>query len=616
MSNSVVGPGDIIAGRYRIERLLGQGGMGSVYEAVQLSLQRRVALKLLVDEALERPAQAARFEREAVALARLTDPHTVRLFDFGADERRRPFLVMELLKGFDLAGDLARHGLMRWDQALQVSRQVLASLAEAHGAGIIHRDIKPANLFLCAGPEWPAVRVLDFGIAAASGEDRAGRKLTLTGAVLGSAAYMAPEQAQGHEAGPAADLYALGVVLFELLTQNTPFDGRSFTAQLLAKVMDRAPGLREVRPELDIPDGVQALVAELLERDAAARPASARAVAERMTTLLEGASLPALVRAVDAAPAAPAAPAATQPLAFPRTEPMLVPPTLDHWWAPPKTVPLHEARPVARAARGRRALAASALLVSAGVLGWELGLRPRSDGNASALETGSPSPALSSKGPSPGAGMDVPTEEVRASAAATAREDITATSASESVAAVAGSTGTVSPSARASARPGRLARAKAPPASGRLAPKAASAAPARVPEPGSPESEVAALPPWPAQLPEAVAVLPFTQKSASSPRTPSADAMQLPRAAIAAPPRSQRYLRTVEAATAAERSGEITPIQSDGIIAALRERRLFARSRAIRQYREGLIGNAELQVRLREIDREFEGRPRWREQGE
>src|SRR5688572_20112532 len=297
MPSTVVGPGHVIAGRYRIERWLGQGGMGSVYRALQLSVQRTVALKRLVDEHLESASHIERFEREALALSRLSHQSTVRLFDFGSDERGCPFIVMEYLEGSDLAADLERHGPMRWDQALAVAHPILGSLAEAHAAGIIHRDIKPANLFLCAAGEWPVVKVLDFGIAGGS-EPRVGlRKLTLTGTVLGSAPYMSPEQAQGLPVGPAADLYSLGVVLFEMLTGRTPFESRTLTGQLIAKVLEVAPGLRDVCPDVDAPPEVQALVASLLERDPGARPPSAQATAERITALLARAALPPLSRA-------------------------------------------------------------------------------------------------------------------------------------------------------------------------------------------------------------------------------------------------------------------------------------------------------------------------------
>jgi serine/threonine-protein kinase len=589
MSSSVVGPGDIIAERYRLERLLGQGGMGAVYEAVQLSLDRRVALKLLAGEALDAPASAARFEREALALARLNDPHTVRLLDFGTDERRRPFLVMELLKGCDLASDLAHNGAMRWDQALQVSRQVLASLAEAHAAGIVHRDIKPANLVLCAGAEWPFVRVLDFGIAAST--DRSADKLTLTGAVVGSAPYMSPEQAQGREAGPAADLYALGVVLFELLTRSTPFAGRTFTAQLLAKVIEPAPALRAVRPDLELPEAVQALVAELLERDAAARPCSARAVAERMSTLLLGASLPALVRSLETAPPAAA------PLACAETEPMPIAPTLDNPWSPRKPVPLREARAVARAPHAGPALLASALLVSLGVLGWELWPLP-DPGEAVALVPPPAPPALVAN-PPPVAAVELRAEEVLANAPVDAPQEEAAPPASEAREQIA-------PSRE---RPRPRPRAQAPRAHSGSAPKPAAAppkppvraTPEPTPAPRSTEPQTAATP----------LAAPLPERTSTAPIASSPDPLQLPPAPRAAPlePRARPYLGSVESAVAAEQSDEITPAQRDEIIAALRERRQFARSRTIRQYRDGLIDHTQLRRRLREIDLQFGGAP-------
>jgi serine/threonine protein kinase len=341
-----LGPGQIIAGRYRIEQLLGAGGMGSVYRALSLPEERFVALKLLVDEHLG-GAVLERFEREVRALGRLLHPNTVRLLDSGRSERGEPFLVMELLEGSDLAEDLGRLGPMRWDHALMVCREVLSSLAEAHDAGIVHRDIKPANIYLCAGATWPLVKVLDFGIAGAAAEPGARtRRLTLTGTVIGSAAYMSPEQAQGKAVAPATDLYALGAVLFEMLTGKPPFDGLVFTAQLLAKVMQPAPGLRAVCPGLEVPTALHTLVAELLERDPTKRPASARQLGERIEGLLATALLPPLARAASAE----ARPTAT-PLVL-KTEAM-VPPTVDQGWAPRRT---ESAEPQHQRARPQGAL--------------------------------------------------------------------------------------------------------------------------------------------------------------------------------------------------------------------------------------------------------------------
>src|SRR5688572_12712593 len=258
MSTAVFSPGHVVAGRYRIQELLGQGGMGSVYRALQLSVGRPVALKLLSDEHVGSADLLERFQREAVALARLAHPNTVRLFDFGTSEGGCPFLVMEFLRGTDLAWDLERQGPLRYDHALRIARQVLCSLSEAHDAGIVHRDVKPANVFLCASSSWPLVKVLDFGIVGDILADPVASRLTRTGTVIGSVAYMSPEQAQGLAVGPAADLYAVGVVLFEMLTGRTLFDARACTAQLIAKVMEPAPRLRDVHPALGVPAALEA----------------------------------------------------------------------------------------------------------------------------------------------------------------------------------------------------------------------------------------------------------------------------------------------------------------------------------------------------------------------
>src|SRR4051812_32743151 len=172
MSATALGPGQLIADRYRVEELLGEGGMGSVYRATQLSLGRAVAVKVIADAEMASAHLVERFEREARALARLAHPHTVRLFDFGLSDGKSPFLVMELLSGRDLAERLRTDGPMGWRDALAVCVQVLRALEEAHEAGIVHRDIKPANIFLCKvqGQELFA-KVLDFGISGLTRSD-------------------------------------------------------------------------------------------------------------------------------------------------------------------------------------------------------------------------------------------------------------------------------------------------------------------------------------------------------------------------------------------------------------------------------------------------------------
>ncbi|HTV23581.1 MAG TPA: protein kinase, partial [Polyangiaceae bacterium] len=650
----VVGPGQVVAGRYRIERWLGQGGMGSVYRALQLSVRRTVALKMLVDEHLENQAHVERFEREALALSRLSHQSTVRLFDFGADERGCPFIVMEYLDGHDLAVDLERHGPMRWDHALEVSVRLLGSLAEAHAAGIIHRDIKPANVFLCSSREWPVVKVLDFGIAGGAEPRADARKLTLTGTVLGSAPYMSPEQAQGIVAGPAADLYSFGVVLFEMLTGRTPFEARTLTAQLLAKVLEVAPRLGDVCPALDAPAELHALVAALLERDPARRPPSARATAERIEALLARAALPPLSRAEQRPHASAALPGVIA-----KTEPMRVPHTIDEGWAPPRT------EAPARSVRGRRGLGWGAVLATLGV-GAAASLLHASSRSPEMAETAEPAAALAALHAQPpslddpsgserakiplDAGIDAPfvadagppRDEARpqplASVATPAprsplptrsRREATARPRTIAVSATRVKTPDA-PRQRAEPRPSTGDRLPpdamvmpAPESAAPRAPAPASTTPAATtPNPSSTASTTPAAT-TPEPIPSAPTPPDPIAPASSAPTTPdpSAPASITPDPTTpepitpeptAAPPRwgapilDPRYW-TVAAARIAARRGEITPAERNEIIAALRERRLRSRARAARAYREGRIGVEEFRDRQRAIERRFEG---------
>jgi serine/threonine-protein kinase len=267
-----------------------------------------------------------------------------------------------------------------------VLRAVAGSLAEAHQAGIVHRDIKPANVFLCAGAAWPAIKVLDFGIAGETDPERAS-KLTRTGTVVGSAAYMSPEQAQGHAVGAPSDLYALGVLAFEALTTRTPFDSRAFTAQLLAKVLEPAPTLREVRPTLEVPEGVEELIRDLLDRDAARRPDSAALIA-RCDGLLAHSTLPPLEREVLAARSLSTAPGAA------KTQPMGVARTFDDGWSPPRTGSAPGVRIDVAQRPLRRVLGPAAVVAGlAGGLTWTLASRAPAPDPARAEAPLAPVPA-------------------------------------------------------------------------------------------------------------------------------------------------------------------------------------------------------------------------------
>jgi serine/threonine protein kinase len=218
--------GDILEGRYQIEDRLGEGGVGFVYRARFIKLHRRVAIKLLQNDAMGDEELKPRFEREALTLAALSHPHIVSLIDYGS-VRGRPYLVMELLEGRTLRELIDQEGALEPVRALSIARQVLLALAYAHELGVVHRDLKPANLLVQAMPCHEHVKVLDFGLVKftpGSYLDR-GVQLSRVGFTFGTPAYMSPEHAVGGEVDGRSDLYAMGVLIFELLTGEKPFEG-------------------------------------------------------------------------------------------------------------------------------------------------------------------------------------------------------------------------------------------------------------------------------------------------------------------------------------------------------------------------------------------------------
>jgi serine/threonine protein kinase len=230
-------PGHVVAGKYRIESVLGEGGFGTVFRATQMNLGRTVALKVLLPHLVAHDDGMSRFKREAQLAQRLEHPNTVRLFDFGV-EGETPFIAFELLKGDPLDKLLAREGRLPAARVARIGTQELKSLMEAHGLGVVHRDIKPSNIFLCDFPGEPDfVKVLDFGIAKAtqaSGHSSVG--LTRVGEAVGTPSYMAPEQVSGASITPGADLYALGLVLAEALTGEVVMKGDSGIQIVMAQV--------------------------------------------------------------------------------------------------------------------------------------------------------------------------------------------------------------------------------------------------------------------------------------------------------------------------------------------------------------------------------------------
>jgi serine/threonine-protein kinase len=235
-------PPDMLAGRYQLGELIATGGMGSVHRAVDTHLGRPVAVKILKRVLADDATFLERFRREARAAAAISHPGVARVYDYG-ERSSEPFIVMELVEGDTLAERIARLGRLPWEHAFAIAEQVASALSAAHGHGVVHRDVKPANILIDRSGR---VKVTDFGIA------RAARATTLTrpGMVLGSANYVAPEQAQGNPVGPAADLYSLGCVLFESVVGRTPYQGRSAVAIATQHVSSPVPDPREQVPEL------------------------------------------------------------------------------------------------------------------------------------------------------------------------------------------------------------------------------------------------------------------------------------------------------------------------------------------------------------------------------
>ena len=269
----VTGPikeGDLVAGKYRVSRVLGEGGMGLVVAAVHEQLEQPVALKFLHAEYVSRPEVVQRFLREARAAVKIHSEHVARVLDVGTTDDGAPFMVMEYLQGEDLEQILGGRGALPVEEVVGYVLQASEAIAEAHALGIVHRDLKPANLFVARRPSSkPVVKVLDFGISKipSTAKDVA---LTSAEAMMGSPGYMSPEQmTEARTAGTRSDVWSLGIVLYELLTGRLPFSGDTMP-ELVAAILTKTPApLATARA--DVPAGVQAIIDRCLQKDPAAR---------------------------------------------------------------------------------------------------------------------------------------------------------------------------------------------------------------------------------------------------------------------------------------------------------------------------------------------------------
>jgi len=282
MSEPIAGS---LLGHYRIESELGRGGMGVVFRAVDVELDRPVALKVIGAHSADEPGFRERFARESRLAASIDHPNIVPVYEAGEDGGH-VFLAMRLVDGEDLARVIAREHGLDPPRAVRIVRQVAAALDAAHRVGLVHRDVKPANVLLVGTGEEEHAYLTDFGLARTDRHSR----LTATGILVGTPSYMAPEQVNGERAGPSADVYALGCLLFEALTGRPPFEAASDVAVMLAHLQQRPPAPSTVRP--DLPAALDAVLETALAKDPAARHASTTALARDAQAALDATVAP------------------------------------------------------------------------------------------------------------------------------------------------------------------------------------------------------------------------------------------------------------------------------------------------------------------------------------
>ncbi len=269
--------GKNIAGKYRVEQMIGEGGMGKVYKATQLALDKPVVLKVLRQALLGDERTVARFQREAKAASRLNHPNSISVLDFGQADDGAMYIAMEYVQGKDLHQILSREWPLPESRVMRVMSQVLSALADAHSVGVIHRDLKPENIMVSQGRSEPDfVKVLDFGIAKiVDGSDDEGPALTRAGFVCGTPEYMSPEQARGAKLDHRSDLYAVGVILYQLVSGMLPFDSDSAVGFATKHLTEIPPPPTKRRPDARVSPAMERLIMKALSKNPDERPQTA-----------------------------------------------------------------------------------------------------------------------------------------------------------------------------------------------------------------------------------------------------------------------------------------------------------------------------------------------------
>jgi len=263
--------GTTLSNRYRILRRIGEGGMGIVYEAEHVMIEKRVALKVLRSDFGGRSEVVRRFEQEAKSASRIGHKHIIDISDFGQTEHGHHFFVMELLDGCDLAKVLSDESPLPTLRSADIMIQCCLALGAAHEKGIVHRDMKPENIFLVEREgRKDFVKIVDFGIAkmtALDGRSTTGPKLTQTGMLFGTPEYMSPEQAGGRSVDHRSDIYALGIILYEMVAGRVPFVGENFMGVLSKHMFEAPPPLKQIHPHIDIPTDLERIIFRALHKD-------------------------------------------------------------------------------------------------------------------------------------------------------------------------------------------------------------------------------------------------------------------------------------------------------------------------------------------------------------